>query len=425
MNNIRKYNVLILNHHASAPDVGDGGRHYELAKSLSQDGHKVSVIASSYDHGKKKYCFSEEVVVKMFNDNFEFIRLRTKPAYNNNLTRFMNYNDYKLKVSRWDKFKHSPDVIIASSVHPLSWIAGYNLSKKYNAKFIVEVRDLWPLSMYEDLSGLSRKIVFQYFESLERKYYELSDNIITTAPFAYEYMEEKYNIDKNKVFYIPHGLNIKDFDKNVNQKDDILSDELRRLLDENFCITYTGSLSKSEGLPTLVESAKYLRNINKMKIIIIGSGSEEERLNNIIKKEKLSNVVMIEKQPKDCIPLILKKSDILFCGLMERKAFKYGISKNKFYDYMAAKKPIIFASNVRESLIDKAKAGVTIKPHEPRNLANTIMHIYNNMDTIGNEYAKNGRKYVEKYHTTEKIANDFMNVITINNSDKCTIAINK
>ena len=39
---------------------------------------------------------------------------------------------------------------------------------------------------------------------------------------------------------------------------------------------------------------------------------------------------------------------------------------------MAAQKPIIFASSVRGSLINKAKAGITIKPHEPINLAKQL-----------------------------------------------------
>lgn len=411
MNNEKKHSIVILNHHASAPDVGGGGRHYELAKSLSEKGHEVTVIASSYAGGKKQYYFSEEVVTKKFNDNFTFVRLKTKPAYSNSLTRFVNYNDYKSKASKYDDFKTAPDVIIASSVHPLAWIAGYKLSKKYNAKFIVEVRDLWPLSMYEDLSGLVRKGAFIYFEALERKYYRLADAIITTAPYAYEYMEEKYSVDKNKVFHIPHGIDVEQFDKNANQRDEILSNQLKMLLDKNFCVTYTGALSKSEGLPTLVQSAAYLKDIKDLKILIVGSGSEKEILEDIIAKEELNNVIMIDKQPRSHVPLILKKSDILFCGLMERKVFKYGISKNKFYDYMAAKKPVVFASSVRDSLIDKAQAGITIKPNDPEILANTIRYLYKNIDSIGKQYGKNGREYVEKYHTVEKITSRFLEVI--------------
>lgn len=411
MKNEKRYNIVVLNHHATAPDTGGGGRHYELAKSLSEQGHHVTVIASSYSGGIERYYFSEEIVAKKFNDNFTFVRLKTKPSYTNTITRFLNYYNYEVKASKYDGFENTPEVIIASSVHPLAWIAGHKLSRKYNAKFIVEVRDLWPLTMYEDFSGLVRKAVFAYFESLERKYYRLADAIITTAPYAYEYMEEKYNIDRKKVFYIPHGLDIEEFDRNANQDDEILSDHLRELLDNNFCITYTGALSKSEGLPTLVEAAKYLKDIDEIKILIIGAGNEKETLENIIKKEKLNNVAMLDKQPRNYIPLILRKSDILFCGLMERKVFRYGISKNKFYDYMAAGKPIVFASNVRDSLIDKAKAGVTIAPHDPESLANTLKSIYDNFETLGRQYGQNGRKYVEEYHTIDRITSSFLEAI--------------
>jgi len=406
-----RINILLLNHHASAPDVGGGGRHFELAEQLSEEGHHVSVMASSYDTRNKNYYFQDEVNKKKFNDKFEFIRFKTKPAYKGTLGRFLNYQDYKRKTANYRDFQEEPDVVIASSVHPFAWMSGYKLSKKYNAKFIVEVRDLWPLSMYEDFSGLLRKIIFTYFESIEKKYYSLADAIITTAPFADEYMEEKYNTNRDKVFHIPHGLDLERFDKNKKMNDEILSDRLNNILDTNFCITYTGALSKSEGLPTFVKAAKHLRDIDDFKFVIVGGGGEKEKLENIIESEELDNVVMIDKQPRNYIPLILKKSDILFCGLMDRKAFKYGISKNKFYDYMAAKKPIVFASNVRGSLITKAKAGITIEPHKPKKLAGAIRNLYQNIDTDGRQYAENGREYVEKYHTTEKIAADFLEAI--------------
>ena len=409
--NRKEYNIVILNHHANAPDLDGGGRHYEVADKLAQKEHQVTILASSYDQGKRSYWINDKLHLVDLEDNLRFVRFKTVPAYKKTVTRFINYYDYMIKAGRFTDFKSKPDVIIASSVHPLAWVAGYKLSKKYNAKFIVEVRDLWPLSMYEDFKGIIRKIVFSYFEGLERKYYNLADAIITTAPFAYEYMEEKYGIDTEKIFHIPHGIDIDAYDENTKQDDNILDENLKNILDNNFCVTYTGALSKSEGLPTLIQSAKYLKETSDMKIVVVGGGSEREKLENIIKNEMLDNVVLIERQPRDYIPLILKKSDILFCGLMGREAFKYGISKNKFYDYMASKKPIIFASSVRGSLITKANAGITIEPGDPRNLADTIKYIYKNIDTLGEEYGYNGRQFVEKYHTTEKIANSFLDVI--------------
>lgn len=409
MNN-KKYNIVILNHHAGSPDVGGGGRHFDIAKALSEMGHKVAVLASSYNNSKGEYYCDEEIMRHKFNDNLEFIRIRTTPPYKDNIGRFRNYYDYMKKASKFDDFGFVPEIVIASSVHPFSWPAGFEISKRHKAKFIVEVRDLWPLSMYEDFSGIMRKGVFTFFEGLERKYYKLADAIITTAPFAYEYMEEKFNIDKRKVFYIPHGIDLEEFDKNKVKDLNNLESGLEDVLKNNSCITYTGSFSKSEGLPTFVESAKYLKDLD-LKFVIVGSGPEEDTMKDIIEAESLENVSIFGIQSKDKIPIILENSKILFCGLKERKAFYYGISKNKFYDYMASKKPIIFASSVRESLIDKSVSGKTIKPNDPLNLANTIREIYKDIDTVGKEYGQNGREYVEKNHTNMRITEQFLNVI--------------
>lgn len=408
----RTESVVILNHHATAPDTGGGGRHYELAKSLSNEGHNVCVLASSYDNGKKVYLTDDDVNEVKLSERFKFVRFKTTPSYTNTLGRFLNYANYKRHSSSYKNFEEKPTVIIASSVHPLAWIAGYNLSKRYNAKFIVEVRDLWPLTMYEDFSGIKRKVVFAYLEYLEKMYYRLADAIITTAPFAYEYMEEKYRIDRNKVFYIPHGIDIERFDMQANYSEDILPKELNVVLNSKFCVTYTGALSKSEGLETFIESAKILKKYKDIKLIVVGDGSEKNKLDKIIEENKLENILMIGKQPRNYIPLILKKSKILFCGLMEREAFKYGISKNKFYDYMAAKRPIIFASTVRDSLISKAQAGLTIEPNNPEGLAKNIIYLHKEYNTVGKEFGLNGRRFVEENHTVKIIADQFIKVLS-------------
>ena len=51
------------------------------------------------------------------------------------------------------------------------------------------------------------------------------------------------------------------------------------------------------------------------------------------------------------------------------------------------------------------------RQHKPKKLAETIRKLYQNIDTEGRQYAENGREYVEKYHTTEKIAADFLEAI--------------
>lgn len=43
-------NIVWVNHYASRPTGGIGGRHYMLANELMRKGHTVAIIASSFRH---------------------------------------------------------------------------------------------------------------------------------------------------------------------------------------------------------------------------------------------------------------------------------------------------------------------------------------------------------------------------------------
>ena len=49
---------------------------------------------------------------------------------------------------------------------------------------------------------------------------------MTTAPYAFEYMEEMYGIDSKKVYHIPHGIDIEEFDRNANLSEEVLMNPL-------------------------------------------------------------------------------------------------------------------------------------------------------------------------------------------------------
>ena len=48
------------------------------------------------------------------------------------------------KILKQDK----PDIIIASSVHPLTMVAGIKIARKLKIPCICEIRDLWPEAIF-------------------------------------------------------------------------------------------------------------------------------------------------------------------------------------------------------------------------------------------------------------------------------------
>ena len=77
---------------------------------------------------------------------FVFVRGRTYEG--NGKQRVLNMVDFFRNVKRaaraYAKTWGKPDVIYASSVHPLTLVAGLQMAKHFGVPCVCEVRDLWP-----------------------------------------------------------------------------------------------------------------------------------------------------------------------------------------------------------------------------------------------------------------------------------------
>jgi glycosyltransferase involved in cell wall biosynthesis len=109
----------------------------------------------------------------------------------------------------------------------------------------------------------------------------------------------------------------------------------------------------------------------------------------------------------------LANSDILYFNLADSPVFKYGISSNKLFDYMAAGRVVIFSSNAVNNPIKEANGGFTIQPDNPLLLANTIKEIvsieYEKMVEIG---ARN-RDYCEKYYSIPLLVDKLEKILNV------------
>src|SRR5690606_9534274 len=122
------------------------------------------------------------------------------------------------RVSReYTKKYGDPDVILASSVHPLTLIAGLKIAKKYRIKCICEIRDLWPESLiaYGILKPKSflSKLLYQG----EKWIYKKADSIIMSWEGGKQYIINQgweKAIDISKVHHISNGVDINTFDLN-------------------------------------------------------------------------------------------------------------------------------------------------------------------------------------------------------------------
>ena len=130
-----------------------------------------------------------------------------------------------------------------------------------------------------------------------------------------------------------------------------------------------------------------------------------------VKKNNINNVKFYDVVKKYEIPSLLKESDAVIMLLRDTPLYKYGMSPNKMYEYLASVKPIIFSGNVANDMVKEANAGVSVVAENPKELKEEILSLQkmtiNEREILG----KNGRKYVEENYDTRILSKKLERVI--------------
>lgn len=391
-------NIWILNHYAVPPELGPLTRHYKFAENLIKRGYDVKIFCASTLHYSSDNMIkdSRKYLKKEFN-NVPFIFVKASDYIGNGKKRILNMFQYALRVlSVSKKFDNEkPDVIYASSAHPLTWLSGYILSRRYNARFIAETRDLWP----ETLVAMGRiskdSIPAKMLYKLEKFIYNKADKLIFTFPGGKDYVES-IGVDTSKVRYINNGIDIEEF--NDNKSINIIEDE--DLINNNvFKVIYTGSMGIANSVNYIIESAKFIEDmgIKDIMFILFGDGYERRQLEQYVSDNKITNVKFKGKVKKKYIPYILSKSNLnIFTG-KHIYLYKYGLSLNKMFDYFASGKPIISNIECGYDMLQEYGCGITVKGGSPEALAEGILKFYNMPKEEYDMYCENALKAAKDF----------------------------
>ncbi|WP_204180240.1 MULTISPECIES: glycosyltransferase family 4 protein [unclassified Staphylococcus] len=396
-------NIWILNHYATENYFSEGGRHYWFAKYLKKKGYKVTIFCANTRHNSNDSIEmnSSKFVEKGIN-GIPFVFVKSTNYQKNNYKRILNILSFTirmLKVAKeMEKKSGRPDIILASSVHPLTLIVGIHIAKKFKVPCISEIRDLWPESIVAYGILKEKNLLSQIMYKVEKWIYMKSNSIIMTWEGGYDYIKNKgwlSKINKSKIHHISNGVIIDNFNEN-SETYTVEDKDLNNISNKNF--VYTGSIRKVNNLKLLVEASKIIQNrgFNNIKILIYGDGEERENLESLVNEYQLKNIVFKGRVAKKHIPFILKKSYATLLHNTSTKLDKYGQSQNKFFEYLAAGKPIIQTYYTGYSVVEKNNCGVCIQNQNPENIADSIIEIASN-ESQANIKGENSKKIARTY----------------------------
>ena len=374
----KKYKIWTFVDYNMLPIHGTLNRHYSLGRALTESGNDITVFVGSHPHntnlqlieGKKRYRIFQK-------EPFPWVLIKTLNYERSKIKRIISMFKYYKNAKEAAKYFEKPDVIIGSSAHPLCAVLAIKLAKKYGAKSIVEIRDLWPESIVAMGIAKASNPIIRMLYIFERKIYERAEAVIFTFEGGYDYIKMKgwdSTIPQSKVFYINNGINIRDFDKNIdeNKLDD---DDLKS---GKFLVTYTGAIKLANGLDRLVNCAKLLMEKSDILFLIYGDGDFRLELEERCKRENITNVHFKGKVDKKYIPYILSKSSVnlLNYNTAVARLYRFGSSQNKLFDYLASGKPIISNTKINYDVIEKYHCGISKNLWDAEDYVAELLKIY-------------------------------------------------
>ncbi len=401
-------NIWIFNHYAITPDMPGGTRHYDLGRELVKRGNQVVIFASSfhhYLHREMRLKASEQWKVEDV-DGVTFVWVRTPSYWWNDRSRMRNMVVFMLrawwlgrKLPKLAPKIGKPDVIIGSSPHLLTPLAAYRVARHHQAKFIMEVRDLWPQTII-DMGELSlRSPITKALQALEKFLYHRAERIITLLPLAYEYITG-CGIPREKIVWIPNGIDLDRFDSTL----------IPEAKHESFQVMYLGAHGQANALDVLLQAAEMTQAQGdpEIRFVLIGDGPKKPQLMELARQMELTNVEFHNPVPKDEVSKVLQEADAFVFNLEKTEVFRYGISSNKLFDYMAAARPVIFSVQSSNNPVEEAQCGLTVPPRDPQALADAVIKLYQMPQEEREAMGRRGREYVEKYHAIPVLAEELI-----------------
>jgi len=396
--------IIIINQYIGSPYHGMEYRHYYLAKNLIEKGYRVTLISGSYSHLFSTLPIVKENFTKEKIDGIDYIWVKI-PKYSSSksIGRIWNmlYFSWKLKFLKGLQPSH---IIVSSpSLFPIRY--GYGLAKKFRTKLFFEVRDIWPLTLIE-LSNLSNTHPLIKFMSYYEKFaYKKSDKIISLLPTAIEHFKIN-GMNYNKSIYLPNGIEIEEISKSPLAKKLI-----SQIPKDKFLIAYSGTVGIANNLDYLVDVAELLKDNKDIYFIVLGKGGEKERLQNKVNTLNLENFLFLDAITKKQVGVFLESIDVAFISLLPEKIFRFGVSPNKVFDYMYAKKPIIWAIEAGNNLVKEASCGMSVPLDHTLLLKETILKLNRLSSESLKKLGENGYNFVIKNHSYQELSKKLIRVI--------------
>ena len=337
-----------------------------------------------------------------------FIWLQTGSYSANDRSRVRSIARYTSKAA-WAaaRLRPRPDVIVASSPHPLAGLSAAGAARWLRIPWIFEARDIWPSALV-DLGAVRRgSVTHRGLEMVERFDYRSSSRVVFVPPRGEIRLSELGIDDSQGRAYPKRGESVGGTASGARKP----PAHARRMRGAS-------SSSRTRGrweCPTeLIRHSKACgdsrtairRAARDVALLLVGGGVYRDALVQQARDLGLDNVLFHEPIEKGAIGPVLARADACLMQTSASNHFRYGLSPNKLFDYLAAAKPVLISAE-DPTIVDEVDAGIRYPPGDPDAFADALLRLMRTPLAEREAMGERGRELVRSRYSIAAIADQY------------------
>ena len=391
--------VIVVGFNYMDLKISSNNRNNYLPQFLRDNGYDVELIVSNFNHHRKEHVKESE------ERNYKCTIL-PEIGYKKNVSikRIFSIRSYVKSLKKYLKTKEPVDYVISFVPDHGVAQAAAKYAKRVGAKFIIDVRDVWPETFIIALkSKLLYNLVCWPLVLKANKTYKIADEVVAVSE---TYLKRALSVNKKvkegHVIYL--GTSFSEFDSFAKKAEEIHKEE------NEIWLMYTGTIGNSYDLDSLFRAYRLIldEGYTNVKLHVLGNGPLEEKYHKL-DKELNTKIIFYGRRPYSEMAAYLKKADIVINPLV--KGAGQSII-NKHADYAASGVPVVSTQTTQEyiDLLSKYNAGLTAKNEDVNDLKDKIIYLIDNPQ-IRLEMGKNHRRMGEELFDRDKIYDEFLYIL--------------
>lgn len=378
-------------------NINERNIYTDLLRKFYNEGHAVYIISPV----EKKKKVSTNCL--KFNDRLCILKLKIGNTQKTNIIE-KGISTVMLEskfISGIKKYFHDVrfDFVLYSTPPITLHKAVAYVKKRDNAITYLMLKDIFPQNAV-DLGMLSKNgikgILYRYFRKKEKKFYRDSDYIgcMSLANVRYV-LKHNPDIKADKVEICPNCIEAYDKAGEISSSEIQALKQKYEIPDDKMVFVYGGNLGKAQGVDFIIDCVNAAEKLDKVFILIVGSGTEYHKLESAIKNDDLHNTKLMNYMPEAEYDMLLKLCDVGLIFLDYN--FTIPNFPSRLLAYMNERLPVLAVVDKATDIghvVEEGEFGWFCYSNDVNHVVEKMKEISvsQNLDLMG----KNGRIYLEE-----------------------------